>query len=335
MKKKIQIIVLVILAVAGFAGSTIAGIMSQVQNRANVTMDIAVENGQATPNTFSSWIDVEKDGTYEMQAKWWPEQKPGFVTGLVVKDESGSSVYAVTAGMIEVSGVTLKLSAGRYDLEYVIFENLEEINGFIEDYMSEDDILYDFYGCRDGQYSIDYSFELYRAGANYLLITVLFGVVAFVSLCGIIFLFVQRKKTEKKYDERQDIIRGIGYKYGFFAMLIYNTMAYIIYLCNVNLPVSADVLFIFGILLGAIVVATYCIWKDAYYALNENRKQVNTLLGVIGALNIGIGIMNCFQGNAIENGKLGTGAINLVCGVLFIYIFIIIMVKSIVDKRSE
>lgn len=335
MKKKFQLIVLSLITILAITGAIFTGIKSEIQTQTTVSMDIKIENGQASPKTFSSWIDIDKAGKYELYAEWWQEEEPGYVSGLVVKDQQNNSIYALTGNMVKASSVPLQLTPGRYNLEYVIFENLDDINNFVKEYIGADKTFYEFAGCKDGTYSLDYSLHVYPADANYLLITVLLGCIAFVCLTCIIIILFKKNRTERKYDERQLLVRGNAFKYAFFTMLIYNVIAYILYLCEANLPLFPDTLFMLGVLVGLMVFVTYSIWNDAYYALNENKKQVNTFLIVIGILNLGIGISHLFDGTAIVNGKLAVGSINLICGILLIYVFIVNIIKFLVDKRSE
>ena len=83
------------------------------------------------------------------------------------------------------------------------------------------------------------------------------------------------------------------------------------------------------------VFVTVCILKDAYMSLYENVKGVVMMFAMVGLLNIGIGITNIVHGyQMVENGMLSTNCLNLIVGVMFIYVLVVFIARIIYNNRQ-
>lgn len=155
----------------------------------------------------------------------------------------------------------------------------------------------------------------------------------------VVAVFLKFTKTDKSakwnYDERQKMVRGKGYEYGFFSMLILNVFLTVLRIGEIRLPVKDSVIHFMSIVVGVGVYAGYCILKDGYFALNENKKAVIVLFVVVGILNLLSGVHSMWDGSIIENGMINENAINLLCAMLFLGIFIVLMIKRMITKRAE
>lgn len=147
-------------------------------------------------------------------------------------------------------------------------------------------------------------------------------------------------KSQTKYDERQEIVRGKGYKIGYWTLII--TMAILIIAlvmiedAGIVLPISISLLIFIVVMIGVLVFAGYCIFNDGYFGLNNNRRTYYILFFIIGLFNLFLGIYPIISGNFIEkNGKVGSNGINLVCGISFVILGIMLVIKAIIDKASE
>ena len=130
-------------------------------------------------------------------------------------------------------------------------------------------------------------------------------------------------------------MRGKGFQYGFFAIMISN--AVLLFMKAFEIPLFSDlqVAMVLSIVIGVSVFASYCIWNDGYFALNENRKSLLVMFGFIGLLNLVIGIGNIFAGVVIENGAFTFRSTNLFCSMMFIVVFIMLLLKQIKDRKEE
>ena len=155
----------------------------------------------------------------------------------------------------------------------------------------------------------------------------------------LIFVFLKMTKTDGRmkceYDERQMRARGNGFKYGFFTMLICNLILAFAVMEESFLRMDRSVLMILSIMIGVIVYVSYCIWNDAYFSLNENRRKVLIAFVIIGVFNLVLGIGNLYSGDAFTDGVLNFHSVNLFCGILFLMIFAVLLAKHFMKTEEE
>lgn len=167
----------------------------------------------------------------------------------------------------------------------------------------------------------------------------LFFVIVPPIILAVVLLFVFAAKKAKgdvqEYDERQLIARGNGYKYGFFTALIY--MILIIYLTETRLikNVSTTFLICLGIFFSLLVFECYCIVKDAFLSLTQNRKSyiiLCAIIVVVDAINV---ILATLDGIDFENGSIDVSLLaNGLLGLLFGIMLILLIIKGIIAKRD-
>lgn len=157
---------------------------------------------------------------------------------------------------------------------------------------------------------------------------------------GIILVIVLLRLTKKDYslrcmyDERQQLVRGRGFKYGFFTLMIYDIF-YGWGMDALDQQYIDDVTaMIFGVCLGVAVYASYCIWHEGYFSLNENPKRVLLVFGILAVLNFIIFAVQILHGTVMEDGVITYHCVNLLCGVLFIFLFIVIFAKWFCNRRE-
>lgn len=163
--------------------------------------------------------------------------------------------------------------------------------------------------------------------------------------CGIIvglivaFILLLVMKTDgslkSKYDERQELVRGRGFKYGFFTMMVYYVIYGFLGVALEKMPVDHLVGCILGILLGVLVCACYAIWNEGYFALNEDRKRVLIIFAVIAIVNFVVAGVNMMQYGLVQDGVLTIHSLNLFCGLLFIIIGIVLFLKDRLGAKEE
>lgn len=111
-------------------------------------------------------------------------------------------------------------------------------------------------------------------------------------ICWILAVAFRRKiyGNNLEYDERQERIRGLAYKWGFFTLLIgISVNAIVKEILNIEwaTPIAE-----FSVLLGIsiIIVTGICIFKDAYFAPFAKEKNIIWISFVIGLINLYSGI---------------------------------------------
>lgn len=165
-------------------------------------------------------------------------------------------------------------------------------------------------------------------------------------MCGLIIVVVGFRLLMKKfklstdgaaktkYDERQMIERGKGYRCAFFAYIIYNCIFLILDFGFDIQFASTGMIMILGILVAAATHVIYCIFHEAYWGLNNNVKNYLVILIVAAALNFVIGIGNYVSGEMFENDTVSYSVINLIVAVFVIVILVAMLIKWMRDKRE-
>jgi len=169
-----------------------------------------------------------------------------------------------------------------------------------------------------------------------------FALGAFVAvIIGVLFIFAMKKYTKTdnslkcKYDERQQLVRGTGFKYGFFTLIFYNVAAAFLISVEKRQYVEHAALLLAGILLGVFIYGAYCIWNESYFSLNENPKRVIIVFALIALLNFGVGYRGFLHGVLIEDGMLTVNCLNIFCGVLVLMLFFVMVAKHICKEKEE
>lgn len=135
------------------------------------------------------------------------------------------------------------------------------------------------------------------------------------------------KSIKDKYDERQALIRGKGYKISFFILTFYNVGYGFVISKMDKLPMDTLTAMMVGILFAELVHVVYCICKDAYFALNDNPSSVLLAFGLLGFINISLGAINIINGMAFTDGVMNFRGISFIIGWFFVVIFMALFAK--------
>ncbi|MCI5902748.1 MAG: hypothetical protein MRZ74_09495 [Blautia sp.] len=159
-------------------------------------------------------------------------------------------------------------------------------------------------------------------------------------LAGVILVIIFLKYSKKdgslrcKWDERQLLIRGNGFKYAFFTVLVLLFLYCSLGVSFEGFPLDVQAAGFLIAILGVAVDVVYCIWNGAYFSLNENRKRVLIGFALIGGFNLFIGVSGILHGASITNGVLNVRSANLFCGALFIVIFLTLFLRMAVPEKD-
>ena len=307
---------------------------------------VAIENGKMVSQPITNSFELKTRGKQVIAVKWWPEENPGFVTGLVIKDPDGKQIFACTGDKVDMLSHIMKLEKGTYEIMLTFLASKEEMDAFSEAYNLGENIGEEFTDyAEDGEWRMEYTIEFRYAMKNMTGISLLLGIVTgllFVRLILVISKNGDKSETKYgerqepvRYDERQELVRGRAYTYGFFAFGIYNGIMSILSMGGVPIPAEQGVLFFVGIVIAGAVMITYSILKDGYFALNENRKTLLIIFCIVAIINFAGGMNNLHLGMVMREGKLALGSMNFFCCGLFLYIFVLLAAKSMMDKREE
>ncbi len=163
------------------------------------------------------------------------------------------------------------------------------------------------------------------------------GVVIFSAILIIPMLIgiTKDKKLKRKYDERQEAIRGRGFKAAFYTVIALNMLYATAMMGFEKLPIEpAAMMFIIAVL-GVGVYAWYCILNDGYFALNEKVPQTIAAFTAIAVMNLIIGISALLEGDVVVDGVVQFDCMNIVCAIFMIITIAVILIKRSLDKRED
>lgn len=142
-------------------------------------------------------------------------------------------------------------------------------------------------------------------------------------------------KVNTQYDERQMKIRGKGYMYGFYAMMICEAVMSLLDISEFTVPVSSSVLHFGVILVGILVLTGYTIWNGAYWGLNNNRRTYGIVLILIGLLNAVPVIRSIREGTFLKAGESSLPVINLLLLIMLVFIGAAALIRHILDAGAD
>jgi hypothetical protein len=158
-----------------------------------------------------------------------------------------------------------------------------------------------------------------------------FGIVTALIIVALVWKF-SKKSMKGTFDERQELVRGRGYKYACFTILIMLTLDLLAESFGVfeTLPVSRSLAIFIMILAGVMVYALYCIKNDSYFGVGTDARTYRAVMWVVLACNAVSGISGLRSG-AMEGGKLAFGPC---ASLLFCLAFVIILIALSVKQRK-
>ena len=166
-------------------------------------------------------------------------------------------------------------------------------------------------------------------------IILVFGIIVGIAIALAVIKGLNKDhKVRTKYDERQLRARGDAYRYGFFVT-IFACVLFMVLEAAGFLEVLGYSSYFIAILIGIITQFTYSIFHDAYIGLNTNMKKYLIFMSIVGAINLAAGIIPMVHGEFMEDGKFGTGFMNLLCGGMFLILAGELAVKKMLDKKED
>ena len=143
-------------------------------------------------------------------------------------------------------------------------------------------------------------------------------------------------EKKDRYDERQHMLIGKGYKYGFYGFMVYDGLYAAAGSCLDSSLMVPGVAAFLNVAVGLAVFATYCIWNGAYFALNFNARRYLILLVFLTVINFIAGFFYLKAGvPMVENGLLATSSVNFICAGLLTYILLMVLVRKLIPVKGE
>ena len=340
MKKK-TIAILFVLIAALFAvgvGAILFGLPKTVYEL-NFEEKIIAQSGVA-PEEMVYSMEVPEDGDYVMYAKW-TSNPSGMLMACNITDENGNSVNTLGAHWMDMVSGVMSLEEGTYTLTLTPFNDAELWKAYWAKFdktgwdagTESDEPETELVG--DGEFDFEFLFRLEGSKSVKGFVSVVLMVIC-VILFVIILAVVQRENSMKQnYDERQELLRGRGAKYGILSMMFLNVALYLLESMGVQLPMTAGIAVILSVFVGGGVYAVYCIRMDAYFALNQKAGAFAGFLFIVGVINLVIGITAALDGRIIQNNQLTDRSLNLFCGIMMIILCGSMLLKKLCRDREE
>ena len=153
-------------------------------------------------------------------------------------------------------------------------------------------------------------------------------------IIAMVLLVSRRSKgAEGNFDERQLMIRGKAYKYGFIATLAALTA---VMLCNSVFQFDMMLLGAGACLFtGLTVFAVYCIWNDAFLSFRQKPSSYLFSGGIVIICN-GAGIVKRLaEGTGLYEMLSDVFCLNMLCAAAFVVIEATIVIKLIATRREQ
>lgn len=127
----------------------------------------------------------------------------------------------------------------------------------------------------------------------------LLNVAIFIIVCAVVF-FTLKGQDKARYDERQEMIRNRGFKYGFYTML--GVLGCYLFLNTTDIKISATIL-AWGVgVIGALVACLYQILNGAYFSLTEKHPVLfGILFLIVGGANLATTIQQFSMHLSVED----------------------------------
>ena len=160
--------------------------------------------------------------------------------------------------------------------------------------------------------------------------------VGIIVALAIFFIIWKFKKNHMKgqFDERQELVRGRGYKYATFTLLVLMTIDLLLEGMGIfeKIVITRELAIFFIIVTGVLVYALYCIRNDSYFGVGNDTRTYRAVMWVIIVCNLISGISGLRDGAFTPDGKLSFGP---VASLIFVVMFTAIMIALYVRKHDE
>lgn len=145
---------------------------------------------------------------------------------------------------------------------------------------------------------------------------------------------VKGRGKAAQFDERQLIARGKALGAGFYTLML-ALVCYIFYSEIVENPILDTSIGIgLCIIIGATVFAVIGVTKDAFVGFTENAFSRKVLLGILGGINLVLGVWDILDGRMIKDGKLSVAVLNLAAGAFAVVVCIGLAIRGARQKKQ-
>lgn len=135
-----------------------------------------------------------------------------------------------------------------------------------------------------------------------------------LTIFAAIFFAIKDRQNHQQLDERQLLLRGRGYKYAFWTVLVASLAT---------------------IMLGGTVFSCYCIFQDAFPVKNKRGWVVAWILVFLSLLSSQFAKITSGRVAYINNGMLTDEATGPMILATYLAILVSFLIKVVIDRREE
>ncbi len=141
-------------------------------------------------------------------------------------------------------------------------------------------------------------------------------------------------KAKSQYDERQEMIKGYGYKYSFYTLICLEVIVTLVEMSGIEWPVESYLVHFSTILLAALVLCVHSIWNGVYWGLNNDRKRYTIIIIAAVILNLIPVVGSIASGSLSAKGFDSVPVLNIIVLVWMAIIGLAALAKRFVDAKS-
>lgn len=161
------------------------------------------------------------------------------------------------------------------------------------------------------------------------------GVVVGI-IISIIFIKICNKngKITTEYDERQEAIRGRGFKYAMYSAWIMIGIYIVFEIGEVNIHMENGLVLFTILVISLMIQVSHSIWNDAYFGRNNSTRKYVIIFIVLTLINALAAVRFGMENMLVVDGMLTTKAINAECALIFVIIGIEYALKGIAENKE-
>ncbi len=165
---------------------------------------------------------------------------------------------------------------------------------------------------------------------------VVFGIMVGLVICVGLFKFANKdNKIKSQYDERQEAIKGRGYKYSYYTMLFLEVILMLVKMAGITFPVEEYLVHTTAVLIGCLVLCVHSIWNGVYWGLNNDHKRYYIIFGVATVLNVIPLAAAIAHGSLTTRGIDSLPVLNVLVLVWMAIIGCVALVKKVLDSKND
>lgn len=172
-----------------------------------------------------------------------------------------------------------------------------------------------------------------NAGASF---GITIGLMVGLIIAVILLKFANKDhKFKTQYDERQESIKGRGYKYSFYTLACLEAALAILEIGDISLGVERYLVHFIVLLISFGVLCIHSIWNGTYWGLNNNRKRYTAIITVAIFLNLIPVIAAIANGTLSRDGFNSLPLLNVLVLVWMAVIGISALIKKGFDTKTN